>query len=134
MSADLFAWAGPTPRQCKDIPDLPIVQFVTLMDGAWGTWCWSDKTDMMNSVAPLFPVDIPEKLLLSKMAALIRRGLIDGCPCGCRGDYEATDKGRAFVAERLAAGEAGCSAEMVTRATIVATERRARFAGLSISG
>lgn len=127
MTQGLFTWDGPMPRQCKDIPDLPVVQFITLMDGAWGTWCWSDKRDMTNSVAPLFPADIPDKLLLAKMGSLIRRGLIDGCPCGCRGDYEATDKGRAFVAERLAAGDQGCSAEMASRAVFEADDRRRRL-------
>lgn len=124
-------WRGPTPRQCKDIPDLPIVHFVTLLDGSWGTWCWpervpDDPKSWYHSVAPLFPEDIPQKLMLAKMASLIRRGLIDGCPCGCRGDYAVTDKGRAFVAERLAAGERGCGIEMITRAVIIGTEWRAR--------
>lgn len=109
------------------------MQFVTALDGAWGTWCWSDHPDptfWLHSVAPLFPAGIPDKLLLAKMAGLIRRGLIDGCPCGCRGDYEATDKGRAFVAERLAAGEPGCGPEMLARALLRASERRARHGHL----
>ncbi|USN14653.1 hypothetical protein PAPPERLAPAPP_02830 [Brevundimonas phage vB_BpoS-Papperlapapp] len=129
MTAFVSYWTGPMPRQLKDIPDLPIVQFVTALDGVWGTWCWTDTVHAdpqfwFHSVAPLFPEDIPEKLLRGKMANLIRRGLIDGCPCGCRGDYEATDKGRAFVAERLAAGETGCAPEMLERARLVVGERR----------
>lgn len=30
---------------------------------------------------------IPEKVFLAKSRTLIRRGLIDGCACGCRGDF-----------------------------------------------
>lgn len=31
---------------------------------------------------------MPEKVVMAKANRLIRRGIIDGCPCGCRGDYE----------------------------------------------
>lgn len=31
---------------------------------------------------------IPEKIVLAKARKLIRRGVIDGCACGCRGDFE----------------------------------------------
>ena len=34
------------------------------------------------------PTDTPEKVALAKMRSLIKRGLVDGCPCGCRGDFE----------------------------------------------
>lgn len=33
------------------------------------------------------------------MASLIRRGLVDGCGCGCRGDFMITDKGRFTLAD-----------------------------------
>ena len=36
---------------------------------------------------------MPHKLVTAKARALIRRGLIDGCPCGCRGDFEVLPKG-----------------------------------------
>lgn len=36
---------------------------------------------------------IPERVLLAKLVAMKRRGLIDGCGCGCRGDWELTSKG-----------------------------------------
>ncbi|MBL7487125.1 hypothetical protein [Frankia sp. AgW1.1] len=32
---------------------------------------------------------IPEKIVLAKAKRLIRRGLLEGCACGCRGDFEA---------------------------------------------
>lgn len=32
--------------------------------------------------------DMPWKVVLAKARSLIRRGLIDGCDCGCRGNFE----------------------------------------------
>jgi hypothetical protein len=37
------------------------------------------------------------EVALAKMRALIRRGLVDGCRCGCRGDFEITAAGRAVL-------------------------------------
>ena len=46
-----------------------------------------------NSVKHAFPDNVPEKLILAKMKKLINRGVVDGCCCGCRGDFTITDKG-----------------------------------------
>lgn len=43
--------------------------------------------------------EYPEAVLLRKLQHLDRAGLIDGCPCGCRGDFTITEKGRAALAE-----------------------------------
>jgi hypothetical protein len=43
--------------------------------------------------APAFP----EKVVRAKLAALIRRGLLSGCTCGCRGDFEITAAGEALL-------------------------------------
>ncbi len=45
---------------------------------------------------------IPRKVIQAKMAKLIGRKLLDGCPCGCRGDYELTAVGEALLAAPLA--------------------------------
>jgi len=45
----------------------------------------------------LYP-DLPGRLVLAKMSKLIRAGLVSGCPCGCRGDFEITIKGRKVLA------------------------------------
>lgn len=34
-----------------------------------------------------FP-NVPPKVVLAKAKRLVRRGLIDGCTCGCRGDFQ----------------------------------------------
>jgi hypothetical protein len=40
---------------------------------------------------------LPERLLRAKMRMLHRRGLVEGCWCGCRGDVTLTSKGHAFL-------------------------------------
>ena len=48
-----------------------------------------DKTPIgaqFRKIQRQFP-EVPAKILRAKLHALIRRRLIDGCVCGCRGDY-----------------------------------------------
>lgn len=33
-------------------------------------------------------VKVPQRLVLAKARRLLKQGLIDGCACGCRGDFE----------------------------------------------
>ena len=76
----------------KDIPDreaLVAVQSGLIVDGHKCPACWW-KMEGLNA---------PRKVILAKMRALLRRGLIDGCACGCRGDFELTLKGDAFLTE-----------------------------------
>lgn len=84
--------------QCKDIPDQPILEILYEIGktGRWGTWF---RGNYDNSVAPAFPQEVPEKLIIAKMSTLIRRGLVDGCPCGCRGDYVMKESGYKLLAE-----------------------------------
>ena len=89
--------------QCKDIPDEPVLRFLAgpFKDWpapGWGTWFWSDDCKPANSVLNAMPAGTPEKLALAKMRRLIARGLVDGCGCGCRGDFEITPKGMAWLA------------------------------------
>jgi hypothetical protein len=79
--------------QSKDIPDTPVLQFLASLD-TWGTWF----AGLPNSVQQAMPAEVPGKLVHSKMRALIRRQLVDGCVCGCRGDFELTQKGRDYLA------------------------------------
>ena len=76
--------------QCKDIPDEPILRFLARNPTVWHNW-FGDKYE--NSVTHAMPPNTPEKLALGKMRQMIRRGVVDGCPCGCRGDFVITEKG-----------------------------------------
>ena len=92
--------------QTKDIPTVPILEFIDIKTkphvpcmeycdgrGLWCNWYFNNA----HSVQHAMPPDLPEKLVLSKMRNLIKRGLVSGCPCGCRGDYELTDAGRKLL-------------------------------------
>jgi hypothetical protein len=73
--------------QCKDIPDGPILEFLAKQSLPCGWHDLNPRSDFMPTVRDAFPPDIPGRLLLAKMRMLIRRGLVDGCTCGCRGDF-----------------------------------------------
>jgi len=81
------------PRQCKDIPDVPVLEFLLRHKGVWCNWYFGDSRDVHAAM----PAGTPEKLVLGKMRMLIRRGLVTGCNCGCRGDFEITSKGEALL-------------------------------------
>lgn len=84
--------------QCKDIPDEPILRHIGAHDGKW-CMRWRASTPGIDwpCILDAMPADTPEKLVLAKMRRLIERGLVDGCPCGCRGDFVLTAKGRAYI-------------------------------------
>lgn len=35
----------------------------------------------------------PPKVVLAKLRRLVKRGLLDGCGCGCRGDFTVKEQG-----------------------------------------
>ena len=83
--------------QCKDIDSKPILTFLLSISPKMAN---SFDTNFENSIAHSFPEGTPRKLILAKMKKLIKLGLVDGCACGCRGDFEITPAGREH-AERL---------------------------------
>lgn len=81
--------------QCKDIPDRPILEYLANA-GQW-VMRWRNPDPEWKCVLDAMPPGVPDKLVLAKMQKLIDRGLVDGCTCGCRGDFELTEKGRDVV-------------------------------------
>jgi hypothetical protein len=81
--------------KCKDIPDEPIIRFLAKRPGEWHNWFFGDDKDVRQAMPP----NLPEKLVLGKMRMLMRRGLVTGCGCGCRGDFEITAKGIQWLAQ-----------------------------------
>lgn len=75
--------------QCKDIPDRPILEFLAVDRGMWCNWNRGNELDVHQAM----PAGIPDNLCIAKMRMMIRRGVVDGCGCGCRGDFEITDRG-----------------------------------------
>ncbi len=87
---------GENRVQCKDIPDSPILYGLLKHPGWHSHWEPDGGWTTVRSYMPPLPHN-GDKLACAKMVQLKRRGLVDGCPCGCRGDWELTEKG-----ERLA--------------------------------
>jgi hypothetical protein len=54
---------------------------------------WAFTRDIFERFEPF-----PPKVVLAKARALIKRRLMDGCGCGCRGDFEVLAKGRELLA------------------------------------
>lgn len=79
--------------QCKDIPTIPILSFVAKHGGIGCNWFATDQFENERSVRHVMPPGLPDNLVLAKMKKLISSGYISGCDCGCRGDYELTEKG-----------------------------------------
>lgn len=50
-------------------------------------------TCLVWDVERAFP-EFPRKVVRAKLDKLVRKGLLDGCACGCRGDFQATARGR----------------------------------------
>lgn len=69
--------------QCKDIPGQPIIDWLKNQT-EWATY---GDGFSMPTVADCMPLGTPEKLQLAKMGKLIKRGIVEGCACGCRGDF-----------------------------------------------
>jgi hypothetical protein len=78
--------------QCKDIPDEPILQFLLKAKGNLCSWYFV-RNAMPENKAIFFA---PKKLILAKMSQLIKKGLINGCTCGCGGDFEITPKAEEY--------------------------------------
>lgn len=76
--------------QCKDIPTEPIIEFVRKHGGIGCNWFGNQYE---RSVTHAMPEGTPPKLALAKMRQLIKRGLVTGCTCGCRGDFELKERG-----------------------------------------
>jgi hypothetical protein len=60
-------------------PD-PVVRYST---GKYDGSPWVMIFDLWKA----FP-DVPEKVVMAKFRILERRGILDGCSCGCRGDIQ----------------------------------------------
>lgn len=83
--------------QAKDIPDKPILTFLATMRGGYAGAGWHNlfpREEYCPTVLDAIQGDCPRKVALAKMKSLIKRGLVQGCCCGCRGDFELTEKGR----------------------------------------
>lgn len=85
--------------QCKDIPDamfLAAVDEAACNSGLSVGLVWDVRHELGG---------LPRNLVLAKARKLIARGLLDGCGCGCRGDFQVIPQPEPVVAYRVTATE-----------------------------
>lgn len=82
--------------QCKDIDVRPTLLFLSSISPRMAN---SFDPTFETSIAHGFPEGTPRKLILAKMKKLIKSGLVNGCACGCRGDFEITERGLRVLQE-----------------------------------
>ena len=92
-------------RLARAIPEMPILLFLASLD-AWGTtFVYQDEGEPMpkNCVFRAMPQreKTPTALGRARMELLIDAGWVDGCVCGCRGDFDLTARGRVRLASLL---------------------------------
>lgn len=75
--------------KCSDIPDSNVLEILNKTQGKW--------TSLWNSDLGEYFSQYPPKIAFAKMRQLYKKGFTGGCPCGCRGDFEITDKGLDFI-------------------------------------
>ena len=86
--------------QCKDIPDEPILRWLSENSSEHKWTTYGSNFCFMPTVQDVMPKGTLVKLQLAKMKQLIKRKLVNGCGCGCRGDFYLTDKGKSFCLEK----------------------------------
>lgn len=70
--------------QCKDIPNGLFLEAVREAQGsATVVTRWRVHAALEAVLGP-----VPEKIVLAKAKKLIKSGKLDGCACGCRGDFK----------------------------------------------
>lgn len=81
--------------QAKDVPERDLLEAVrrkneTPIAGVTGYGaCWWVLADELG---------FPERVVLARLRAFLRRGLVTGCDCSCRGDFRLTEAGREALA------------------------------------
>lgn len=110
MSARIIHDCSKATR-ASDIPDEAVLEAVRACNEARcegdETWGWhsgrpgyKEADDIEDDAQPHWAIrwdigkalnDPPEKVLLAKLKNLVKRGKLDGCACGCRGDFTIPD-------------------------------------------
>lgn len=79
--------------KAKDIDQFDVLNAIDVLTR---TREWASRWDI-GEMLPIWP----EKVLLAKLRSLKRRNLVDGCACGCRGDFSLTEKGAKGIADAI---------------------------------
>ncbi len=85
--------------KAADIPDIEMLEFIDgLKPGRIPKWnlepYWITRSEILLPEVEYRFRMFPVKVVRAKLARMIKRGLLNGCACGCRGEFEVTEKGR----------------------------------------
>jgi hypothetical protein len=80
--------------KAADIPDEELLFAVAHIQAVGQMW--ANFTELS-----LVLVGYPQKVVVAKAARLMKRGLLTGCTCGCRGDLEVTTAGLVLVLDAI---------------------------------
>jgi hypothetical protein len=81
--------------QCKDIKEEPILEFVFNMPAVTiisGIRC-PILGATLTQLSEVMGANLPFNLVRAKLKQLVKNGYLEGCTCGCRGDFTITRKG-----------------------------------------
>lgn len=76
-------------------PNIEILQLFAQYQGEWAFWHENWFVFQSEQHKSKHYIDISDLHL--NLRYLYRKGYIGGCDCGCRGDFEITDKGLALL-------------------------------------
>ncbi len=74
-------YEGKMQPQSKDISDISVLNAIKKTTAEHGGM-WSCLGHVQEELA-----QFPERVVLAKLKSMIKRKLIDGCACGCRGEF-----------------------------------------------
>ena len=80
--------------KASDISDAEMLDAIRAVRGRHRVAQWATRWDVEEHLSHW-----PSKVVQAKARSMIRRKLIDGCGCGCRGDYEILDPWDRFIVQ-----------------------------------
>lgn len=87
-----------------------VLEYLYHRQGSW-TCLWylyfknnynslNGRGEQVCDVAEAMPLEWSDRKKLALMKVLYKNGLVGGCDCGCRGDFEITDKGLLYLGRK----------------------------------
>jgi hypothetical protein len=73
--------------KAADLSEARILALLNERPGVWHTYKPEGYESIMPSVYDPGHPDAPRKVLIAKLRSMLKRGLLRGCACGCRGDW-----------------------------------------------
>lgn len=75
-----------------------ILNYLYTTQGRWAFfWDIEDHLNLPHEYSLKKGMRVPNKELLKRLKKLMRRNMITGCLCGCRGDFEITFEGLDYI-------------------------------------